>query len=69
MAAAPIGPLAWELPYAASEALKDQKKKDPRGGSGEFGVGRCKLLRSEWINNGGPTVQPRELCPISWDGT
>ena len=25
-AAAPIRPLAWELPYAASEALKRQKK-------------------------------------------
>ena len=26
-AAAPIGPLAWELPYAAGTALKGQKTK------------------------------------------
>ena len=26
-AVAPIGPLAWEPPYAASTALKNQKKK------------------------------------------
>ena len=26
-AAAPIGPLAWELPYAAGVALKSQEKK------------------------------------------
>ena len=26
-ATAPIGPLAWELPYAASGALKGQKTK------------------------------------------
>ena len=26
-AVAPIGPLAWELPYAIVAALKDQKKK------------------------------------------
>ena len=29
-AAAPIGPLAWELPYAAGMALKRQKKKKKR---------------------------------------
>ena len=27
---APIGPLAWELPYATSVALKSQKKKKKR---------------------------------------
>ena len=27
-AAAPIGPLAWEPPYAASMALKSKKEKD-----------------------------------------
>jgi len=27
LATAPIRPLAWELPYAASEALKSKKKK------------------------------------------
>ena len=26
VATAPIGPLAWKLPYAAGEALKGQKK-------------------------------------------
>ena len=26
-AAVPVGPLAWELPYAAGAALKSQKKK------------------------------------------
>ena len=48
-----------------------------RGGSGmdrEFGVSRCnpKLLQTvtfrmdkQW----GPTVQHRELCPVSWVGT
>ena len=29
-AAAPIGPLAWELPYAAGVALKRKKKKNER---------------------------------------
>ena len=29
-AAAPIGPLAWELPYAAGVALKRQQKKEKR---------------------------------------
>ena len=42
VAAAPIGPLAWELPYAASEALKDQKKKKIQeegvGGMGNLGL-------------------------------
>ena len=27
-AAAPTGPLAWELPYAEGEALKRQKKEE-----------------------------------------
>ena len=29
---APIGPLAWELPYASDAALKRQKKKKKKGG-------------------------------------
>ena len=29
-AAAPIGPLAWELPYATGVALKKQKRKRKR---------------------------------------
>ena len=29
-AIAPIGPLAWELPYAAGAVLKKQKKKSSR---------------------------------------
>ena len=33
-AAAPIGPLAWEPPYAASVALKRQKKKKKRMNDG-----------------------------------
>ena len=32
-AVAPIGPLAWELPYAVSEALKSKKKKKKKGES------------------------------------
>ena len=31
LAVAPIGPLAWELPYASSEALKSEKKKKKKG--------------------------------------
>ena len=30
MAAAPIGPLAWELPYATGVALKKRKNKNGR---------------------------------------
>ena len=30
-AAAPMQPLAWELPYAVSTALKRQKKKKKKG--------------------------------------
>ena len=30
-AAAPIGPLVWELPYAACAALKSKKRKKERG--------------------------------------
>ena len=32
-AAAPIQPLAWELPYTANLALKSQKKKKGEGGN------------------------------------
>ena len=28
MATVPIGPLAWDLPYATGEALERQKKKE-----------------------------------------
>ena len=31
-AAAPTGPLAWELPYAAGAALKRKKEKDMNSG-------------------------------------
>ena len=38
-AAAPIWPLAWELPYAAGAALKSKKKKEEEGGGGGGGEG------------------------------
>ena len=36
VATAPIGPLAWELPYAAGVALKRQKKKKKKKDIGDF---------------------------------
>ena len=33
-AAAPIGPLAWELPHAAGVSLKKQKKKEKKENDG-----------------------------------
>ena len=42
-AAAPIGPLAWELPYATSVALKDKKaKKKKKKGISLFGEGEAR---------------------------
>ena len=50
-AAAPIPPLAWELPYAAGAALKSKPKtktkKTPEGGIGPqvgFGSLECEVL-------------------------
>ena len=34
------------------------------GMDGEFGVGGCQRLHLEWMGNGEPTVQHRELCVI-----
>ena len=34
VAVAPIAPLAWEPPYATGVALKSEKKKKMKGGSG-----------------------------------
>ena len=36
-AAAPIGPLAWELPYAVGAALKKQKRRRRRENYGREG--------------------------------
>ena len=37
-ATAPLGPLAWELPYAAGEALKGQKTEKKKKKSQEIDV-------------------------------
>ena len=47
-AAAPTGPLAWELPYAASAALKSKKK----GGGGYAWLG-CITLKFLIMGGGG----------------
>ena len=43
VAAAPVGPLAWELPYAAGVALKRKKKKS-RGRSSRANAANCGCL-------------------------
>ena len=42
-ATAPVGPLSWELPYAASTGLKEKKKKYKKK-SQQTNVGEDKLL-------------------------
>ena len=64
MAVAPIGPLAWELPYAIGVALKKRERERElrlshkhreqtflvKGSERdwEFGVDGCKVLHLEW---------------------
>ena len=48
-AAAPIGPLAWDLPYAAGATLKRQKKKKSQLYTGMFDP---LTLTEETINKG-----------------
>ena len=43
-AAAPIGPLAWEPPYATNVALKKTKKKKERKKESEINIMREKCL-------------------------
>ena len=67
MAVAPIGPLAWELPYAIGVALKKRERERElrlshkhreqtflvKGSERdwEFGVDGCKVLHLEWLSN------------------
>ena len=43
-AAAPIRPLAWELPHAVGLALKKKKKKKKENRATDKDQGKCKLM-------------------------
>ena len=60
-AASPIQPLAQELPYASSEALKRQNKTKQNK------TKQKNFVRITFIMNrqGGPTLQHRELYAVS----
>ena len=46
-AVAPTGPLAWELPYATSVALKKQKNKIKQNKINKINYKRAKALRTQ----------------------
>ena len=48
--AAPIGPLAWELPYATGAALKSKKEKEEREREREDGWKEGREGRKLYIN-------------------
>ena len=54
LATAPIQPLAWELPYAASAALKSKKKKKKKEYTDQFisytVIYTCPIFDSVWSN-------------------
>ena len=64
----------WYLNYGANEPIYKTEtdhchgeqtcvcQREDKGMDREFGVGRYKLLHLEQS----PTVQHRELCPVSW---
>ena len=46
VATAPVGPLAWEPPYAVGAALKRQKKKKKKKKRKEKSKKKCHFLKS-----------------------
>ena len=53
---------------AKKKIIKRNKfKKAGRRMDWEFGVSRCKLLPFRMDKQLSPTIQHRELCPVSWD--
>ena len=56
-AVAPIGPLAWELPYALGAARKKKKKIDSRGSQQPLGAPTFSFLALP-VNSFSLTIDP-----------